>query len=91
MGSYFQHEMSLKRRKWVDHLSHGDRNERLANTHHRPTEVLSSGHVGGGSAEDRYGFIQRTFQRFHYSGLRRADKGIVLRYLGRMAGIPVSS
>ena len=46
MGSYFQHEMSLKRRKWVDHLSHGDRHERLANTHHRPTEVLSSGHVG---------------------------------------------
>ena len=40
----------------------------------------------GGSAEDRYGFIQRTFQRFHYSGLRRAEKGIALRYLGRMAG-----
>ena len=40
----------------------------------------------GGSAEDRYGFIQRTFQRCHYSGLRRAEKGIALRYLGRMAG-----
>jgi hypothetical protein len=65
VGSYCQHEMSLKRPKWVDHQPHGDRHERLAIDHDRAGARLSGGDGGRETAtlwlpEDRYVFIQRT-------------------------------
>jgi transposase InsO family protein len=48
-----------------------------------------TGEVGfqpiGGDA-GRYGHIQAVLKRFAYAGLKRADKGLVLRYLGRITG-----
>src|ERR1035437_9559856 len=37
-------------------------------------------------ANERYEFITRTLRRFGYSRLRRADRGVVLRFLGRVSG-----
>ena len=34
----------------------------------------------------RYDFIARTVQRFGYRHLKRADKGVVLRFLERVSG-----
>lgn len=39
-----------------------------------------------GGDEGRYGHIQAVLKRFAYPGLKRADKGLVLRYLGRTTG-----
>ncbi|MEK7730722.1 MAG: integrase [Planctomycetota bacterium] len=36
--------------------------------------------------EERYGFIARTLRRFGYVRLKRPDKGVVLRFLGRVSG-----
>jgi len=36
--------------------------------------------------EERYSFIARTVRRFGYARLKRADKGVVLRFLGRVSG-----
>ena len=36
--------------------------------------------------EERYGFIARTLRRFGYPRLKRPDKGVVLRFLGRVSG-----
>jgi transposase InsO family protein len=38
------------------------------------------------SANERYDFIARIVRRFDYARLRRADKGVVLRFLGRVSG-----
>ena len=38
------------------------------------------------SANERYDFISRIVHRFGYTQLRRADKGVVLRFLGRVSG-----
>ena len=38
------------------------------------------------TGEERYGFIARTIRRFGYARLKRADKGLVLRFLGRVSG-----
>jgi transposase InsO family protein len=38
------------------------------------------------SAHERYDFIARIVRRFGYAQLRRADKGVVLRFLGRVSG-----
>ena len=38
------------------------------------------------AAGERYDFITRTLQRFGYRRLRRADKGVVLRFLERVSG-----
>jgi len=38
------------------------------------------------TGEERYGFIARTLRRFGYARLKRADKGVVLRFLGRVSG-----
>ena len=38
------------------------------------------------SANERYGFIARIVHRFDYARLHRADKGVVLRFLGRVSG-----
>ncbi len=38
------------------------------------------------SADERYDFIARIVRRFGYSRLRRTDKGVVLRFLGRVSG-----
>ena len=37
-------------------------------------------------AHERYDFITRILRRFGYAGLRRADRGVVLRFLGRVSG-----
>ena len=37
-------------------------------------------------AHERYDFITRILRRFGYARLRRADKGVVLRFLGRVSG-----
>ena len=37
-------------------------------------------------ADERYDFIARIVHRFGYARLRRADKGVVLRFLGRVSG-----
>ena len=37
-------------------------------------------------ANERYDFITRILRRFGYARLRRADKGVVLRFLGRVSG-----
>jgi transposase InsO family protein len=37
-------------------------------------------------ANERYDFITRIVHRFDYARLRRADKGVVLRFLGRVSG-----
>jgi hypothetical protein len=37
-------------------------------------------------AEERYGFIGRTVQRFSYRRLKRAQKAVVLRFLERVSG-----
>src|SRR3990167_1839950 len=37
-------------------------------------------------ANERYDFITRILRRFGYPGLRRADRGVVLRFLGRVSG-----
>ena len=37
-------------------------------------------------ANERYEFITRILRRFGYSRLRRADRGVVLRFLGRVSG-----
>ena len=39
-----------------------------------------------GSKDDRYRWIQRELVRFRYLTLSRADKGVVMRYLGRVSG-----
>jgi hypothetical protein len=36
--------------------------------------------------EGRYSHLQAVLKRFAYPGLKRADKGLVLRYLGRTTG-----
>jgi transposase InsO family protein len=38
------------------------------------------------TGEERYGFIARTIRRFGYARLKRPDKGVVLRFLGRVSG-----
>lgn len=38
------------------------------------------------AAEERYDFISRTVRRFGYVGLKRSDKGLVLRFLQRVSG-----
>ena len=38
------------------------------------------------SAPERYDFIARIVHRFGYARLRRRDKGVVLRFLGRVSG-----
>lgn len=38
-----------------------------------------------GDDEGRYSHIQAVLKRFAYPRLKRADKGLVLRYLGRTA------
>ena len=38
------------------------------------------------SADERYDFIARIVRRFGYARLRRVDKGVVLRFLGRVSG-----
>ena len=38
------------------------------------------------AATERYDFITRTVRRFGYARLKRADKGVVLRFLGRVSG-----
>ena len=38
------------------------------------------------TGEERYGFIARTLRRFGYARLKRRDKGVVLRFLGRVSG-----
>jgi transposase InsO family protein len=38
------------------------------------------------SAHERYDFIARIVHRFGYARLRRRDKGVVLRFLGRVSG-----
>ena len=38
------------------------------------------------AARERYDFITRTVRRFGYARLKRADKGVVLRFLGRVSG-----
>ena len=38
------------------------------------------------AADERYDFIARTVRRFGYRGLKRADKGVVLRFLERVSG-----
>ena len=35
---------------------------------------------------ERYDFITRIVHRLGYARLRRADKGVVLRFLGRVSG-----
>ena len=37
-------------------------------------------------ADERYAFIARTVRRFGYRALKRADKGVVLRFLERVSG-----
>jgi transposase InsO family protein len=37
-------------------------------------------------ADERYDFITRILRRFGYARLRRAEKGVVLRFLGRVSG-----
>ena len=41
---------------------------------------------GVGGDGERYAFIQAVLRRFRYSKLKRADKGVVLRYLERASG-----
>ena len=38
------------------------------------------------AVDERYDFIARTVRRFGYGRLRRADKGVVLRFLERVSG-----
>ena len=38
------------------------------------------------AADERYDFIARTVRRFGYGRLKRADKGVVLRFLERVSG-----
>ena len=37
-------------------------------------------------ADERYDFITRILRRFSYARMRRAEKGVVLRFLGRVSG-----
>jgi hypothetical protein len=37
-------------------------------------------------AEERYEFVARTVRRFGYARIKRADKGVVLRFLERVSG-----
>jgi hypothetical protein len=45
------------------------------------TEQVELG--GCGNDEQRYGRIAQVLKRFGYAGLKRPDKRLVLRYLGR--------
>ena len=38
------------------------------------------------TGEERYDFIARTVRRLGYARLKRTDKGVVLRFLGRVSG-----
>ena len=38
------------------------------------------------ATDERYEFVTRTVRRFGYSRLKRADKGVVLRFLARVSG-----
>ena len=45
-----------------------------------------------GPDDTRYAHIADVLRRFQYAGLKRAEKGIVLRYLERITGsIPASN
>ena len=83
--------MSLKPELWVDHRGHGDRHERIAAQHGGAAARLSGGHAGGrvlppDNDAQRYAFIGALLKRLRYTRLRRADKGVVLRYLERTTG-----
>lgn len=41
---------------------------------------------GCGNDEQRYRHIEEVLKRFGYAGLKRRDKGLVVRYLGRTTG-----
>lgn len=43
------------------------------------------------AGDERYGFIARTVKRFGYGRLKRSDKAIVLRFLERAYGVPLSA
>ncbi len=38
------------------------------------------------AADERYEFVSRTVRSFGYRGRKRADKGVVLRFLARVSG-----
>src|ERR1700674_4875899 len=40
------------------------------------------------ATEERYAFIARTVRRFSYGRLKRAQKAVVLRFLGKRTVIP---
>ena len=82
----FQRGMSLNGSRWVDHGSHGDRHERDASVRAGAAQGLGTGEIrfkSVGDDEGRYSHIQAVLKRFAYPRLKRADKGLVLRYLGR--------
>lgn len=36
--------------------------------------------------DERYRFVEKILRRFHYGSLKRADKGVVIRFLGKTTG-----
>ncbi len=51
--------------------------------------LLGSGEVrfSGVRRAEVYGWVERTLVRHEYAGLKRADKGVVRSYIGRMTGL----
>ena len=90
-GAYFQRGMGLKVRVWVDHLTEGDRHERHSTNDRGAAWAFLNGTLAVEFRpldEDgkRYECIAGVLKRLRYRRLRRADKGVVLRYLERTTG-----
>ena len=83
--------MGLKVRVWVDHLTEDDRHERHSTNNRGAAWAFLNGTLAVEFRpldEDgkRYECIAGVLKRLRYRRLRRADKGVVLRYLERTTG-----
>jgi hypothetical protein len=81
--SRFQHGMSLQGSVWVNHGSHNDRHERDVTLRAGAAQGVSGGYWGG-----RVSALRENDARNAHSqaALKRSDKGVVLRDLGRTTG-----
>ena len=88
--AYFQREMSLNGSAWIDHPEHGDRYERSKIDDAGAARQFLAGTAAvvfkPGPDDTRYAHIADVLRRFQSAGLKRPEKGLVLRYLERTTG-----
>ena len=87
----FQRGMSLKRGSWVDHREHGDRYERRPVGDVAAVAAVCRRDDGGrvSAMRQRRGSLptyRGVLRRFRHGRLKRADKGLIMRYVMRTAG-----